>query len=211
MCFFLLFLTEGFISCCQDLNLLKGAWRNGVKLHFSWPETGCFHQMFKPVPTSLLAPASLFVLTSFSPSLSDKSLFYFCCSRALIHLMCSTRSIRSDGNKCNGIGLVWSLITGLDPVQEVKWKRRPYDPSPHLQGIRLYSCLLLCWVCWREKQESGPVFIIGCSVCSSRRADIEPPSNMCELSSLFMFSKSISDSGIIKSHAVCTTKWKQSP
>lgn len=61
----------------------------------------------------------------------------------------------------------------------------------------------------REEENVCPfclVLINGRSVCSSRRADIEPWSNMCELSSLFMFSKSILDSGINKSHAVSSRK-----
>ncbi len=142
--FFIVF-TEGFIRCCQDLHLLNSVRRNGVKFHFSWPETTCFHQMFKPAPISLLAPASLVVLTSFSPSLSNKSLFYLCCSRALIHPMCSARSILTDGDRYNGIGWFWSLITGLDPLQEVKWKRSLSSPTGH--HIRV-----CCWFEFLERQ-----------------------------------------------------------
>ncbi len=148
--FSLLVFTEGLIRCCQDLHLLNGVRRNGVKFHFSWPETTCFHQMFKPAPISLLAPASLVVLTSFSPSLSNKSLFYLCCSRALIHPMCSARSILTDGDRCNGIGWFWSLITGLDPLQEVKWKRSLSTPTGY-QVIYVFAVGLSFW---RDKQES---------------------------------------------------------
>lgn len=99
----------------SNLNLLNSVTRHGVILFFSWSESSCFHQMFKPVPISLLASASLFVLTSFLPSLSDKSLFYLCCSRALIHPMCSARSILSDGDRCNWIGLVLKSHNSFRP------------------------------------------------------------------------------------------------